>query len=347
MNRTPMASPPRQAHTFTSPESFGLFMEALRDLQTYAEDSEQSAPDATRLEEHLDSALESLVRCHQDFPSDLLPRYYLAISLTMKNQHLYAKSILQQIATTTSPQAGPVADATSQRIVLAVLSPRPWPLLDRAINLFQQVIQDGYSVLEQAARFNLAHVYAKRDGSGDLEKSMELLASLAAASQGAPARAVARPWAFLARLFQERNAADGRAYQESVALTLQTRTLTSVARARLAIQNGSEPEYTASVHAIQSARQAIERAEDLNPEAKHDLLADSCTKLGFIFFLHAIRTQAAQAELVDAEASLKRALDYKPFWIPAQTYLAIVYIAEARFDEARKELLSVVGSSPN
>jgi hypothetical protein len=347
MNPPALAMTPKRAHTFTAPESFGLFMEALRDLQIYADDSEQSAPDAARLEEHLDSALESLTRCHQEFPGDLLPRYYLGITLTMKNQHLYAKSILQQTMRATATPTSPLVNTASQSIVQALLAPRPWPLLDRAINLFQQVIQDGYALLEQAARFNLAHVYAKRDGPGDLQKSLDLLRHLQTSSR--PIRSESTGLyrsSFLRKLFQKKDPANERAHQESVALVLQTRTILSTVQARLAIQDNNESQYAASVQAIEAARKDIDETKSLSPEARHDLLADSCTKSGFVFFLHAIRSGSETKELVDAEASLGRALDYKPFWIPAQTYLAMVYIAQARLEDAKKELLSVVGTAP-
>jgi hypothetical protein len=264
----------------------------------------------------------------------------------MKNQHLYAKSILQRTMRATATQASPPANTASQSIVQTLLAPRPWPLLDRAINLFQQVIQDGYALLEQAARFNLAHVYAKRDGPGDLHKSLDLLRQIQTSSMPISSEGTGTyRSSFLGRLFQKKQPASQRAHQESVALVLQTKTIMSAVQARLAIQDNNEPQYTASVQAIEAARKDIDETKGLSPEARHDLMADSCTKSGFVFFLHAIRSGSETKELAAAEASLGRALDYKPFWIPAQTYLAMVYIAQARLDEAKKELLSVVGSA--
>lgn len=347
MNASTLPVTPKH-RTFTSPESFGLFMEALRDLQTYTEESEQSAPNAAGLEEHLDSALEALLHCHQGFPGDLLPRYYLGIALTMKNQHLYAKSILEEISKGTSADGSTSTSVVSETILNAVFAPRPWPLLDRAINLFGQVIHDGYSVLEQAAKFNLAHVYAKRDGRGDLEKSLEFLVEIPTRSRPArPLTSYLGPWGFVAKFLQKRYAADERAYREAVALAFQARTLTSAVRARQAIQSDNEASYSTCLEVLEALRGEINQTTDLDPEPKHDLMADSCTKSGFVILLHAIAHNKEASELKVAEESLDRALDYKPFWIPAQTYLGLVYVAQARLDDAKKELASVIGAIAN
>jgi len=332
-------------HTFTSPESFGLFMEALRGLQTYADESEQLAPDAKRLDENLDCALEALTRCHEDFPDDLLPRYYLGIALTMRNQHLYADAILQAITRGERGQGTSPTAAVPQNILSVILEPRPWPLLDRAINLFEQVIEDGYAVLGQAAKFNLAHVYAKRDAPGDLEKSLSVVDTITRPSGNAPALSGRfHRWSLSLRYFQKKYAAGQRAYRESVALGFQATTLATAVRAREAIETDDEAAYIASLQAITTLRDEIEQAKSLNPEAKHDLLADSCTKTGFVILLHSIRHSGEESDLKTAESSISRALNYKPFWIPAQTYLALVHVAQARLDDAKKELESVLGS---
>jgi hypothetical protein len=346
MSPAALEKPAHQAHTFSAPESFGLFMEALRDLQIYADDSAQSVPDAAKLEEHLDSALEALTRCHQEFPDDLLPRYYLGISLTMKNQHLYAKSLLQQIAGATRNQSSLPPAGPSQSIVRALLASRPWPLLDRAISLFEQVIRYGYADLAQAAQFNLAHVYAKRDGEGDLQQSLDLLSSIPASRRPSPPLPMQlRLRVFLQGKLREKREAQARAYRESIARSFQASTLTAAVQARLALQSGSEAEYRSCAQELEAIRRDVERTEELNPEAKHDLLADSWTKSGFILFLHAKQTGREDRELATAEVCLNQALHYKPFWIPAQTYLAMVYVGQGRLDQATQELLSVAGSS--
>ncbi len=112
-----------EAEEFSDPESFGLFMEALRDLQFYAEYSASGEPDSAKLDENLDEARESLEKCYRDFPVDLLPRFYLAITLTMQNQRLYARAVASD-----DPQVDPKFE---------LLVERPWPLLDRAATLFE------------------------------------------------------------------------------------------------------------------------------------------------------------------------------------------------------------------
>lgn len=346
MSPPALEKPAQRAHTFSAPESFGLFMEALRDLQIYADDSGQSVPDAAKLEDHLDSALEALARCHQEFPDDLLPRYYLGITLTTKNQHLYAQSVLQQIARATSTQSQVPSAETSQSILQRLLASRPWPLLDRAISLFQQVTRYGYADLSQAAQFNLAHVYAKRDGEGDLQQSLNLLSSMPSSRKPSPPSPTDfRLQEFLRTKLRAKREALTRAYQESIALSFQARTLTAAVQARLALKNGSEAEYRSCAQELEANRRDVERTDELNPEAKHDLLADSWTKAGFILFLHANQAGPESRELATAERFLSQAIRYKPFWVPAQTYLAMVYVGQGRLDEAKQELVSVVGST--
>jgi type II secretory pathway component PulM len=87
----------------------------------------------------------------------------------------------------------------------------------------------------------------------------------------------------------------------------------------------------------------VDQSNELEPETKHDLLADSWTKTGFVLFLHAQGLARDSQDLGRSAVFLNQALYYKPFWIPAQTYLAMVYVAEGRLDEARQQLASVAG----
>jgi hypothetical protein len=131
----------------------------------------------------------------------------------MRNQQLYAKSILQAIIKGERGEGTSSNVTTSQNILNAILDPRPWPLLDRAINLFEQVIQDGYAALEQAAKFNLAHVYAKPDAHGDLKKSLDILNAITRPPGRTPALSGRfHRWSLSLNYFQKKYAADQRAY---------------------------------------------------------------------------------------------------------------------------------------
>jgi hypothetical protein len=337
--------PTSLSHAFSDPESFGLFMEALRDLQTYADDSAQSVPDGAKLEDQLDSALDVLSRCYQEFPADLLPRYYLAITLTMKNQHLYAKTILEKTNRSGSQKASSVPDPP-RHMVQDLLAARSWPLLDRAVSLFEEVIREGYDELKLAAQFNLAHVYAKRDTTGDLQKALNILHSVEPLRKPLAEESNASAFfEFVQRKLKKPHEATLRADQESVALNFQAKTLTATIEARIALEIGNEGNYRTATDRLEPVRTDVENTALLSPDTKHDLLADSWTKSGFIMFLHSIKHDGDEKELATAVYCLERAMEYKPFWIPAQTYLAMVYVGQGRLDEARQELLSVVGST--
>ena len=77
--------PLQTPENFSDEESFGLFMEALRDLQVCADYSESEEPDAAKIEYNLNEARQSLETCCRNFPEDLLPRFYLGITLTTIN----------------------------------------------------------------------------------------------------------------------------------------------------------------------------------------------------------------------------------------------------------------------
>jgi hypothetical protein len=128
-----------------------------------------------------------------------------------------------------------------------------------------------------------------------------------------------------------------------LATGLQARTL--VSQARQSIQRADEDSYVASLSTLEVIRTEIMQTKDLDPEATHDLMADSWTKSGFVVLLHAIGHKNNPEELKTAEENLDYALNYKPFWIPAQTYFALVYVAQARLSDAMNELASLVGTT--
>jgi hypothetical protein len=323
----------RKAEEFSDPESFGLFMEALRDLQFYAEYSASGEPDSAKLHENLDEARESLEKCRRDFPDDLLPRFYLAITLTMQNQTLYARAV----ASADSP-----SDPKS-----VLLAARPWPLLDRAANLFEEVMNCDNHELSEAAKFNLAHVYAKREYEGDLERALELLFPLPAIPSPPEVHSfLARGWEQLGRKGGSQEEAGYRKYQEAVALSFQARTLYSAIEARIALKSKKESEFRTANDNLLETRAEIEKSDSLSPEQKHDLLADSWTKSGFLAYLHAFEAAPTRGtDLLEAERNLKQALQYKQYWIPAQTYLAMVYKAQGRAMDASVALRSVLGKT--
>jgi hypothetical protein len=50
-----------------------------------------------------------------------------------------------------------------------------WPLLDRAVSLFDDLRSCGIRELEVSANFNLAQMYVRREKNGDLDRAKTLL----------------------------------------------------------------------------------------------------------------------------------------------------------------------------
>lgn len=211
--------------------------------------------------------------------------------------------------------------------------------------LFERVMNCGDPDLSLAARFNLAHVYAKRDNKSDLNNALSLLLEVPR-NPPAPEKVMLakRAWEQIRGKAAGRNAVRARNYQETTALAFQALTLRCAVEARIALKGKDQPGFKKAVGELERIRSTIIAANNLIPEHKHDLLADSWTKSGFLAYLDANTSQIQRADrLEDAEESLKTALQYKPFWIPAQTYLAMVHKAQANAQAASTALVPVLG----
>jgi len=321
---------------FSAPESFGLFMDALRELQIYEDEASKSEPDRDRLKSNLEVALESLENCYVSFPSDLLPRYYLGITLAMQNQRDYAEEIWKR-------QADP------QSLVPGNFTPfprLPWPLLDRAISLFDELSGCGIPELEVSAKFNLAQMYVRRDKNGDLDKAKSLLNS----SQQAQ-KYITTAWEQAGQRFlgiaSEALRTAQRTYVEGLARRFQERTLMATVQGRLAMRNSGAglDSYNLSKVELARVRDEIDGDVEIPVHIRHDLLADSWTKSGRLVYEEAFIEPGATKEetLRQAESDLREALMYKRNWIPAQTYLAQVFQAEGNLPAAAEQLQSILG----
>jgi tetratricopeptide (TPR) repeat protein len=312
---------------FADAESFGLFMEGLRDLQLYEDEASKSEPDRDKLHDLLDEAVDTLERGHREFPDDLLPAYYLGVALTMVNQRLYAKAL--------ADRAKNVEPGTP----LGPLPPQPWPLLDRAASVFKFVAESGFAELRGVAEFNLAHVYAKRDAPGDADAAVNILRPMSE-----PPKAESQSWLH-GGLF---GVAPSRSDDEAIAYRFQARTLLRALEARGALKSQSAECFDLfwNAHtALISVSDDIARSPDLDAAFKHDLLADSWTKTGVTLYDLAFSRVARdrQQHLVDALSCLQLALQHKRNWIPAQTYLGVVYQARGDHEAALEQFEAVLG----
>jgi hypothetical protein len=83
------------ALSFSDEESFGLFMEGLRALQLYEDEASKEHPTKSNLERWMQDALDSLRDGVSHYSADLLPRFYLGVALSMRNQEVYVVRLQQ------------------------------------------------------------------------------------------------------------------------------------------------------------------------------------------------------------------------------------------------------------
>jgi hypothetical protein len=342
-------------HSFSDEESFGLFMEGVRELQLYEDEASKFESEPTRLLQHLTDALDALEQCHRLFPDDLLPRYYLGIALTMQNQCFYASLLRDR-----QPSTGNLPPAAQPDVAtpLPPLAERPWPLLDRALDCFSR--NGDFALvpeLRDAALFNSANVCVRLGTAKSYDRAVEILEGLEK-RRGRPRTPGRFDWLTSWAITGEQRQSD----DEEKALGLSVQILLSAARALRAIRTNHKAAQPDVDFAVQQLTQCRDQAGDqiADAVARHDVLADALTKRGIVKYFFAVAqspwdvprlagaapdpvTGIPNPPLVDAAADLQEALQHKSNWIPAQTYLAQVFQALGRPLAAEQQLSSVLG----
>jgi hypothetical protein len=363
----------RHGLKFVDSESFGLFMEGLRCLKGYTQESEKDSPNPDLLKDYLDEALFRLGKCEASYPTDILPLYMLGIALTMKNQILYAQMLLEygtgqkllpRLAPTktvktvklvSGPGAQPAAEPSQvtkhQEVILVDAeylprpADRPWPLLDHAEELFRKVVEameTGPPGMQTSAKFNLAHIYSKRDLPGDLERAGELLEKIQdPLGDGKSEESTGMDF---------RSMMGGKGAAEAERLWWRSRTADrNMIRTDTATAAVSKVEKDIDAAELVAGTKKKIEATDLPSAIKTDLKADCWTKAGFIGYEQAFALTPEKAprefdeKLKEAEDYLREALELKSNWNPAQIYLAQVLQAQGRVVEAAKYLEAVIG----
>jgi hypothetical protein len=192
---------------FTNEESFGLFVEGLRSLQRYEDAAATEHPSKDELDRTIQIALRFFRECTSHFPSDLLPFFYLGVTLSMKNQEVYVDRLVeltpeitafgrylvfddeaQLLQIVPADEAHKTKTQREEKRVFAAkraieeksfaqpfsdLAQRPWPLLEASSRLFESLAnKPDHSVppqLKRVARYNWAQVLARR-GSREEKK---------------------------------------------------------------------------------------------------------------------------------------------------------------------------------
>jgi hypothetical protein len=78
--------------SFSDEKSFGFFMEGIRALQLYDEETSKEQPCKRYLNRHMQDALSALRSCVSQH-TDSLPRFYLGVALAMRNQEVYVERV--------------------------------------------------------------------------------------------------------------------------------------------------------------------------------------------------------------------------------------------------------------
>jgi hypothetical protein len=180
---------------FATAESFAYFIEGLRALLNYADESTRKTPTETTLAKNLTDSAMFLQRCVDKYPKDELPAFYLGIARALENQKRVASALAgsELFAAEQFKTALEENIQDPQKIQMIVdaalnrdLAGQPTPLdvdtqpLDNAIALYSHLVSSGE--FSETARFNLAQMYSKRDKVGaspsDIERAASLLASI-------------------------------------------------------------------------------------------------------------------------------------------------------------------------
>ena len=329
------------APQFSNDESFGLFMEAIRELQLYEEEADKSTSDPKVLNTHLEQALEALEMCHKYYADDLLPRYFLGIALTMQNQIRYAEMLRAQ-QPATIPQA-----AQQEKVRIGPLKDQPWRILDRALDCFD-VRQDGYAALPElrdAALLNSANVLMRIGNEQDYTDALEFLDEIKPAEKPSEPAWYDPVTTFLASAFGPPDRTDERkAFRLTVDILATAATY--MRDLRLASKNPA-PNVEKSDKALEKCGKDAKAIRD--SVARHDVEADALTKRGMIKYFAAVHPKNPASFndglLNEAKEHLTEALQHKHNWIPAQTYLAQVYQALGDFTNAAEQLDLILGKA--
>jgi hypothetical protein len=341
---------------FSDVESFGLFMEGLRSLQRYEDETSREQPRKSKLERWMQDSLECFRQCVSQYFNDPMPRFYMGVALAMRNQEVYVMR-LQQFAPECvaagralafrdlmrDPKLNsPERDRAQQRYLTeseaarpySDLDCRPWPLLEEASRMFKSLHSE--QSLQRVADYNLAQVYARRGTRKYLLLGLERL--LPANPPQPPVPQLAQP---------------AQPALEETCLNLQFDCLRESLNVRLCIAENADPAaFDAAFAKFKDIEKLID--DDIRDLAyKADLTADFLTKRGFVHYERALSKKLTEPDngadpspnptaeqcLNEATVQLTAALELKQHWNPAQIYLALVRRLQSGMAEAHSEFI--------
>jgi len=324
----------RDKFNFTSVESCALFLEGVRALNLYEEETGKHSPSLDTLKHTLDQALDKLGDCVRIYPDDRVAHFYYAIVLTLRNQEIYAGLLrdikealvaegrflnvlgmlrLYEAALDLSAQKGPpVPDENGESFrseykkqktasePFSNLVNEQWPLLEEAAHEFEYVQSNGPDELKNTAAYNLAQVDGRRGSAKSLEHGLKVLDDIK---------------------LNTKPSIDERA------LSLQIDILRYHLEARFQIDTkGEKSRFDRSWKALEGMPSAISKESGLSSAYKIDLQADYLVKSGYVLYdqaLHDYFTDTPIDFLHAAADRFSKALFVRKSWNQAQLYLAV------------------------
>jgi hypothetical protein len=339
----------RDKFNFTSIESCALFLEGLRALHIYEDETGKYSPSREKLERSLEKARDKLSDCVIVYPDDRIPHFYYAIVLTLQNQVIYATRVRERLPALLAlgqslafrqalhrlepnlnleaeAESWPVPDESSAWLRLRyqqeIADAAPfsnlilgkWPLLTEASDEFAGVVRRGPEELKNTAAYNLALVHSRRGDERSLRQGLEVLSQIK----------LSPPLS-----------------NDAQALQLQIDVLAHSLRARVLIETGgTQDEFDLYWNALQEMDVAIE-SSGLFSAYVVDLRADYLIKSGYVLYDQAFHdrfTDSAPGALDAAAERFSDALSVRKSWNQAQLYLAITSAVQSGVALAQVEL---------
>jgi hypothetical protein len=374
---------------FTCKESVVLFLEGLRALNLYEKETLKFDRSAKQLKDQLKAACDKLEECVLVYKEDKLPYFYAGIALALRNQQdnylkeltkdeqiksmkalgswlVFRKEEASRASETPNVTGLPASDMPAKAVPsfereatkarkeaekFLDLAHQDWEMLRKAIICFEHVRGNGPDELENAARYNIAQVYARLGRPQDLEKA---LAELTEPDKYLEAKNSSHP---------DKEVAPQRSFdlwsRDDEALAIQAKTLRLSLLARKLISE-TEPSFRAS-EKFQGYWQELkgmpEKMESMFFDAgalrasfRRDLRADWLLKSGYVQLDQAIANQFTNDPLqcLDrAEKCFADALKLRACWNQAQLYLAVVQTVQSGVQQAQAKVAERIFAAKN
>jgi hypothetical protein len=332
---------------FAAAESFCLFIEGLRALGKYSAEADSSKPRKEKLDAFLHRALDCLQQCEQEYPEDLLSRFYFGIALTVSNQAYYVERLydlrdsfaawgtLLDIQDATGPVDAErlsqrVLDLTEKSRAAQQLGAEDWIQLKQAATIFTDLSSQSTGTLMQAAAYNLAGVYGRLGKEEDIRNARKLLDGFEPLKSG--------PLRWVSGLFAGPRADESRALSLQAAFEKDILDYWLEARG-IVLGGNNAPEAPAAIRSnfdrVSSNLDAtVSRIQScgLPENMRFDLEAEFWCKRAYLRYELATHIESrtwlpgwtGKDHLKKAKEYLENALRLKPHWNPAQVYMALV-----------------------